>query len=321
MKRLPILLAVTVACAATFAQSPSDKPLTQEELLKQIETFNPMKGSVTAAASGSNAATSPLLLPPNAPRELPKGTTSNAIAPGSQAVASISPGTPGTIIGPGTAAPPGEKKAKGPTIIDALEATFDQRANVAVFVGDVVVKDPEFNVWCDQLTAYLKHDDNSAPAANGAKTTPKQATPKPAAAKPGTPNPAGGTPAPKKGGGLDHAIAIKTSERRVKITQDKVDAETGKIKHGIGFADWATYDAKTGDIVLHGSPDVTQDEDRCIATAPQTVITLNRDGHMIAKGPHRTFIVDDESRDANATNPPATPRPAATPDPGARSPQ
>ncbi|MEI8109264.1 MAG: hypothetical protein WCI46_15730, partial [Verrucomicrobiota bacterium] len=44
----------------------------------------------------------------------------------------------------------------GPTEIDALEATFDQKANQAIFIGEVVVKDPEFNVKCDKLTALLK---------------------------------------------------------------------------------------------------------------------------------------------------------------------
>ena len=152
-----------------------------------------------------------------------------------------------------------------------------------------------------------------APAAKGAKATPKPATPKPA-----TPNPDGTMPPPAKKGGLDHAIAISTSERRVKITQDKYDEETHKMKHGIGYADWATYDANTGDIVMHGSPDVTQDDDRCIATAPYTVMTLNRDGHMIARGPHKTFIIDDSSREpakADGTTPGATP--GATPRPGA----
>src|SRR5205814_9623910 len=72
-------------------------------------------------------------------------------------------------------AAPALKKEKGPTEIDALEATFDQRANEAVFIGDVVVIDPEFNVKCDKLTAHLK----------GAEKPPAGVAP-----KPGTPAPA-----------------------------------------------------------------------------------------------------------------------------------
>ena len=309
MKRLPILLAVTVACSAlaqnaaqnapqNAAQDTADKPLSQDGLLKQLETFSPLS-NLTAAAT-----TAPV-----------NGT--NPAAPGSPGLASITPGTPGgTIIGTGTAPDSGEEKPKGPTIIDAQEATFDQRANIAVFVGQVVVKDPEFNVWCDKMTAYLKHEDKGVPAKN-AKTTPTPATPKPATPKSDS---AKATPAPR-GGGLDHAIAVCTEGHRVKITQDKLDPDTGKIKHGIGFSDWATYDANTGDVVMYGSPDVTQENDRCVATAPYTVMTLNRDGHMTAKGPHRTFIIDDSTPKTDDGTSPATPHPASTPGSGSRSAQ
>ncbi len=110
------------------------------------------------------------------------------------------------------------------------------------------------------------------------------------------------TPPPKKGGGLDHAIAITTSDRRVIITQDKVEAD-GSITHGIGKADKATYDANTGDIVLYGMPDVIQGHDRCIALDPSTVMTLNRDGRMKAVGPHKTIIIDDGPKpDATKTD-------------------
>ncbi len=84
---------------------------------------------------------------------------------------------------------------------------------------------------------------------------------------------------------------MTTSERRVIITQDKVEAD-GSITHGIGKSDKAEYDANTGDIRLTGMPDVTQGVNRCIATDPSTVMTLNRDGHMKAVGPHKTIIVD-----------------------------
>jgi hypothetical protein len=403
MKSFPILLATTLASAAALAQTPvpptkvypTDTPMSQEDLLKQIDDFSPIKGvpkgherteytqpnpafltplangdipkavavrptTTTGTPSPSDAATGPAVTPARVwpasydmaqittPRAAPARTTlsigaespsaappapaagtapvtspsltsalSAAVAPNSQAIAKVAAGA-GTIIGSGIAPPPAtpDDQEKGPTIVDALEATFDQRANIAVFVGEVVVKDPEFNIWADKVTAYLKHDDKDAPAAKGAKVTPKPVTPAP------TPMAKGGTPPPKRGGGLDHAVAVMlTPGGRVKITQDKVDAQTGRIKHGIGFADRAEYFTDTGDIRLFGSPDVTQDKDRCVATAPYTVITMNRDGHMTAVGPHRTFIVDDTqpATDANgaprpaATPPPATPRPATPP--------
>jgi Uncharacterized protein conserved in bacteria len=38
------------------------------------------------------------------------------------------------------------------------EATFDNNSSVAVFEGSVVVKDPQFNLFCDKLTVNLNKD-------------------------------------------------------------------------------------------------------------------------------------------------------------------
>jgi hypothetical protein len=48
------------------------------------------------------------------------------------------------------------KKGKGQTEITSLKATFEQKTMIAVFLEEVVVKDPEFNVNCDRLTAYRR---------------------------------------------------------------------------------------------------------------------------------------------------------------------
>ena len=182
---------------------------------------------------------------------------------------------------------PGKKQPTEPTVITALESTFDQKANVAVFIGSVVVKDPQFNVICDKMTAYLKHDDKNAgdTHATAGKKTPKLTAP----------NKDDSSAAEQRGGGLDKAIAITTSERRVIITQDKIDAAGNVIarNYSIGNSDKATYDGTTRNTVLTGSPEVTQGSDRCVATDPTTVIILNRDGRMKAIGPHRTLIIEE----------------------------
>jgi len=244
------LLALTIAallCPATFAQKPGERPLSETDLLKQIEALTPSR---PAAAKNNESA----------PASLFDTGLGDPIKSGS-----------------GKKDKPVEKKSKGPTEITALEATFDQKANLAVFIGEVVVKDPEFNVVCDKLTAHLKHDEK-----------PKAGAPKPATPKP---NEASGK---KKGGGLEKAVAETTSDRRVIITQEKTEAD-GTITHSIGKADKATYDAVTGDIVLTGSPDVIQGINRVVATEPGTVMTLNRDGHMKAVGAHKTIITDKGS--------------------------
>jgi lipopolysaccharide export system protein LptA len=173
-----------------------------------------------------------------------------------------------------------DKKAKGPTVITAVDgATFDQKTHEAVFFGQVVVNDPEFNVTCDKLTAFLKHED---PKAAGDKPKPA-ADPPPAAA----PDKAGKN---DKGGKLDHALA----EGHVIITQDKVETD-GTISHNVGHGEQATYDSASGDIVLIGMPQVEQGINTCIALEKTTRIILNRDGKMRVIGPHKSVIKDASS--------------------------
>ena len=236
-KPLLLLLSAAVCAAPAFAQKPAEAPRPEDELHRQIE-----------AVSGAT----PIF------KGLPPRAVAVAVPPAEEAPAK-----------------PALKKEKGPTEIDALEATFDQKANEAVFIGDVVVTDPEFNVKCDKLTAHLKTAEKTVAA-----TGPKPATPAPAEPK-------------KKGGssGLRRAVAEASAGNRVIITQDKPDAE-GKAQHSVGEADKATYDAVTGDIVLTGKPQIQQGINLVIATEESTVMTLNRDGHMNARGGTKTIITD-----------------------------
>lgn len=174
-------------------------------------------------------------------------------------------------------------KPKGQTEITALEATFDQKTRQAVFIGDVIVKDPEFTVNCDRLTAFLKQQKSSAVP----KATPAA-----------DPPPANEAPAAEtKGGGLDHAIAEAAKGNEITITQDKFEAD-GTITKNVGRARKATFDAKTGDIVLTGSPSVQQGINLCVAQSDETVMTLNRNGRMRVEGPHVTKIRDTQSADS-----------------------
>jgi lipopolysaccharide transport protein LptA len=38
------------------------------------------------------------------------------------------------------------------------QATFDNATSIATFEGKVIVKDPQFNLYCDKLTVYLRKD-------------------------------------------------------------------------------------------------------------------------------------------------------------------
>lgn len=163
-----------------------------------------------------------------------------------------------------------EKKSKGPTEITAEKATFDNRKHIAIFIGSVVVNDPEFYLTCDKLTAFLKSD---APAGAAEKPAPKPASD----AKPGA----------QKKGGLDRALA----EGNVNIIQEKTEAD-GKTSRSTAKSKTADYDARTGDIILKGRPIVHQGMNQCEATSDGTVMTLNRDRNMSVDGPNKTIITD-----------------------------
>ena len=184
---------------------------------------------------------------------------------------------------------PSAKKEKGPTEITALEATFDQKTHQAVFIGQVVVKDPEFNVECDKLTAILKHESKEQ-VGNAEAPAPKPPI-KAANPSPGTPAPRAEKAKDAKGGGLERAIAEAKAGSRVLVTQVKVEAN-GTTNSSVGRGDKVDYVAKTGDITLTGMPEVQQGINTCVATDASTVIILNREGRMRVVGPHKTVITD-----------------------------
>lgn len=171
------------------------------------------------------------------------------------------------------------RKAKGQTEITSWHATFDSKTRQAVFIKNVVVKDPEFNVKCDRLIADLKKP------ANGGDKPPADPPP---AADSSTHGPGG------KGGGLEKAVAEANPGGVVVITQEKIGTD-GSISLNIGKARKATYDAATGNVVLTGMPSVQQGINVCSAKDENTVMILNRDGNMTVEGESQTTINDSAS--------------------------
>jgi lipopolysaccharide export system protein LptA len=277
--------AVLAPLVAARAQAPA-KPVTQDELLRQIESLNP--------PSADPAKRTPGFSTPDPARAEARGTLPPPARPvfaeqrGEKPVVNAA-ATPTAGAG-ANGADTDEKKTKGPTVIVALEATFDQKAHVAVFIHEVVVTDPEFNVVCDKLTAYLKHDDK--PAGEAPATPRPKATPAPSAA--------GATADKPKSGGLDKALAEADPGKICTVTQDKKEAD-GTITHSIGHGKKVHYDANTGDITLYGHPDTQQGVNTCVSTDENTIMTLNRDGHMRVNGPHKTVIVDQSQLNPNPT--------------------
>jgi lipopolysaccharide export system protein LptA len=238
---------------------------------------------------------------------------------------------PKSLEGPGSpAAKPAapakktdEEAPKEPTEITCeKEANFDEKTHKAIFIGNVHVKDPQFVVDCDKLTAFLKHEtanktkagaspDAKAGATPGAKTSgpagkpakPSASPPAKAAAKAAPGNAKSETgkgdkadPQAGGAGGLERAIA----EGHVTIVQDKPDPDGGPPKHYVGHATKADYDTASGDIVLTGEkdpatwPTLQEGINTHIATEAGVVMTLNRSGTLHTVGKTKTVITEQD---------------------------
>ena len=169
------------------------------------------------------------------------------------------------------------------TDIDASQsASFNSKDRIAIFVGDVKVTDPRFQLVCDKLTVFL---NKSTPAGQNAAATPAPlATPAPAAGKKsGTDN-----ATPSGGSGIDHVLA----EGHVVILQKKAPTKPGEEeKISIGRGETGTFDNKSGDMVLRGWPSLEQNGSSLIAKAEGTVMTIHRDSSLNTEGPCSTHLI------------------------------
>ena len=176
------------------------------------------------------------------------------------------------------------EKTGNQTEITADNAEFNNKTHIAIFNGKVIVVNPDFNVTCEKLTAYLKHDEKPAAAAPDAK-------PKPA----GEAAPA--TAATKSKGGLEKAIAEMPNGGRVIITQDKKEAD-GSVTNSVGKADKAVYNAMTGDITMTGNPEIRQGISKVVPAEEGVTLIINRDGRYHAIGRTKTLLQDNNDKPA-----------------------
>ncbi len=176
------------------------------------------------------------------------------------------------------------------TDIDATtSASFNSKDRIAVFTGNVRVKDPRFELACDELTVYLNKGAAPDAAAPGAAATPPPLKPAPAADPGQAP-----TPAPP-GGGIDHAVA----KGHVIIIQRKAATKPGEEdKLSIGRGGLGTFDNKTGDMVLKDWPNLEQNGSSLVAKAQNTVMTIHRDSSMNTDGPSITKLVQKHNSGA-----------------------
>lgn len=245
---LPLVgaLLLVLACSAFGQAKLPGQRLTEDELLRHIESLSPQSGDPLKMA--------------------PASVTESARVQAGEAK------TLNERVATTSAVPekdePKAKKPKGATEITADSVDFDQKAHQAVFIGHVVVKDPEFDLQCDKLTAFLKSDKNGAETPTAKRSTPEE-------------------PGKKKSGGLERALA----EGNVLITQDKLESD-GSVSKSVGRAARANYSAVTGEMILSGNPEVQQGMNTCVATDPSTKMYMKRDGKMRVEGPSKMIIRD-----------------------------
>lgn len=140
------------------------------------------------------------------------------------------------------------------------EATFDAENHLATFLGGVTVTDSRFTMKSQRLTVYL-----SKARENASKDDPM-------------------------GGGIEKAVAdggvdIVQAPRPGATTGDDAQRVTGR-------AERATFEPKTGVVILTGSPIVRRGINEHIATSASTTMTLTREGGLRTNGPSKTIIRD-----------------------------
>jgi lipopolysaccharide export system protein LptA len=142
----------------------------------------------------------------------------------------------------------------------AGDATFDAGNHIATFNGGVTVTDPRFTMKSQKLTVYLvKNRDATAPDDSATS-------------------------------GIERAVA----EGAVVIVQTPVPStKPGEAPEEVsGRSQKATFEPKTGVVVLTGSPIVRRGVNEHIATSAATTMTLTRDGGLRTTGPSKTIIRD-----------------------------
>jgi lipopolysaccharide export system protein LptA len=193
---------------------------------------------------------------------------------------------PGGPNAPVDASAAGKKpQTENGTVIESSNgASFDNASHQAVFVGHVVVVNPQFRLTADKLTAFLRETRPETPKGGDSGVGDRGG---------------GGAAAPNAvssqlpgSGALERAVA----EGHVVVTQIKRDAN-GKITEYIGKGQKGTYNATAGEFQLTGWPEVKQGINTHVATEASTVMTMSRDGRMKTEGGSRT-VIQETSPDA-----------------------
>lgn len=254
--------ALLVQNKATDTQLPGDSQVIRAagERLKQVVSTASPEAKILIAQSNSAAPTSA----PQPERVVPREQVG---------IVDVSKAKPQPLR-PTTLEPESQRKNPGATVITASGAAFfDSKEAIGVFTDDVVVKDPRFHLTCDVLEVFMKKQSQGGNGAAKAANTEASGS------------------SEFENSDIDHAIA-----KGRKVVIQKLNEE-GKLQ--IGICRHATYDGKTGDIILRDFPQVQSDTRSATATDRSTVITLKNNGQFEVKGPHTTVLGKSEGNNSN----------------------
>ncbi len=180
------------------------------------------------------------------------------------------------------------------TTIDAESSTMDTKNSVATFTGNVDVRSPQFHLTTDgDFEVHMKKQPKPKPAPEAKPGDDKKPDGKAAPAPAPTPTPADAANAlSAKPGSPDSGVELAIARGKMVVIEKK-DAD-GKTK--IGKCRHATYEGKSGDILLRDWPQVQDGQNLIIATDATTRMVLTKDGHLKVIGRARTDIVGNQSQ-------------------------
>lgn len=161
------------------------------------------------------------------------------------------------------AQPQAGTKQRVPTTITSNRMEYDATAQTVLFLGDVHVKRPDFELWSEKMTVYL---DNS-----GKKETEASQN-------------IGGM----EGGEIDRIVA----EKNVRL----------KSENNTGTCDKATYYAKEDKFVMEGRP-VLRDNKQSMVSGKSIIHYLSANRSQVVGGAVGTFYSEDHTEPGGTSSP------------------
>jgi len=168
-----------------------------------------------------------------------------------------------------TAAEQGGIPRNVPTTITSDRMDYDANAQTLVFLGNVHVKRPDFELWSEKMTVYLDKSGKTTDSAAPSSTAGMEA------------------------GNIERIVA----EKNVRL----------KSENNTGTSDKATYYAKEDKFVMEGNP-ILKDNKQNTVTGTRIVHFLSSNRSQVIGGGTATFYSEDRTQgDGSPAPAPAMP--------------